>query len=315
MGEIFDTRNLIAGVKRRGSIPENQNLYTASDILAMADDELRSVLFPMLMNLQEEYFVTSTDHTMVDGTTEYAIPASAISMKLRDVTGIFDGETEVSLPQLSQDTVYDFNNSITSSVSSPTRGRLGFFLRNNKVKVFPKEVPAATLRLHFYRRPNKLVETTAAGQITSINTTLKLLTLDNVPSTWTAGDNVCSLDAQPGFDLHVETRALVDVSAPNIELADVSDFVVGDWVCLAGESTIAQIPVEAHAILEQATTVRALLAQGDAKWQDQEFKLDKMVKAFTEMTAGRVTGEPKVIVDHSSLTNYIGPAFYNNRNR
>ena len=302
MAENFTTESLISGVKRRGSIPENQNLFTASDLLSMADDELRSVLFPMLMNLHGEYFVTTTDYTMVAGVTEYAIPSTAIATKLRDVTVLSpDGLSEVSIPQLSPDTVYDSTGS-----SSASRGNLGFFIRGNNVKVFPQEIAGDILRLYFFRRPNKLVETSAAGQILSINTSLNLLTLSNVPSTWIAGDTVCSIDSKPGFDLHIESRALTDVSAPTITLASIADFVVGDWVCREGESTIAQIPVEAHPILEQATTVRALLALGDPRWQDQLTQLSNMVNAFTQMTSGRVEGEPKSLSSSAGISNFIG---------
>ena len=65
MGEAYTTDLLIAGVQRRGSIPVGQTTFTDSGLLAMGDDELGSILFPMLMNLHAEYFVDSTDSTLV----------------------------------------------------------------------------------------------------------------------------------------------------------------------------------------------------------------------------------------------------------
>ena len=313
--EDHTTTALVTGIKRRGSIPENQNLFTTPDLLAMADDEMRSNLYPMLMNLHAEYFVDKTDTPVSSGTdNEFSFPSTAISTKLRDVTIIDTNGGEFSIPQLSQDTVYDRDSGSRST--NPSQN-LGFFIRGNKVKLYPK-VPEGdyNLRLYFFRRPNRLVVTSAAGKITAIDSTLNIMTLSNVPAAWTTGDTICALDSKPSFNLKVETDTLVDVSAPTIEVADVSSYTIGDWVCLEGESTIPQIPVESHPILEQAVCTLALLALGDPKWKEHEAKLQQMRIAFQQMTSGRVEGEAKVIVDPVAIQNFTSYGYYRrNRNR
>lgn len=293
----FTTDSLIDGVQRRGMIPLNQSTFDAARILAIAYDEMKTMVFPLLMRLQSEYFVSSEDQTMVEGTDTYSLPATAIVSKLRDVQ-IVDGDRKTSLPQLGPDLLY------STSISSNT-GTAGFFLRGNNVVLYPGPTPGQTLRLLFFRRPNRLVETTEAGQVVSVNTTTKQVTLNSVPASWVVGDSVCALDPSPGFDLRFESRTMTEVSPPTFTLTDVTDIEVGDWVCLEGEATIPQIPVEAHPILEQATIVACLISLGDPKWKEHQLQLVGMKDDFILMAGSRVEGEPKTVNSFKRIGDYI----------
>jgi hypothetical protein len=61
----------------------------------------------------------------------------------------------------------------------------------------------------------------------------------------------------------------MDITASAVNTTDIvmdsvpSDVVVGDWVCLAGESCFPFIPADAHQLLVHLTVVACLEALGD----------------------------------------------------
>jgi hypothetical protein len=65
---------------------------------------------------------------------------------------------------------------------------------------------------------------------------------------------------------------------------------VGDWICLAGETVIPQIPSDLHVMLAQAVACRVLEAIGDsqglqnaaAKLQEMEQKLFNVIDSRLE---------------------------------
>ena len=70
---------LLTGVKRRVTIPANQNLWNDDDILAAADDSISLEIIPLILSVRQEYFVTvHTENTVADQ-ARYNIPHRAIA--------------------------------------------------------------------------------------------------------------------------------------------------------------------------------------------------------------------------------------------
>ena len=65
---------LIADLKRRGSFPDSQNLFTDANIVDFMNDCQRMKLTPQVMATREELFVTSTTIALVANQTDYTIP-------------------------------------------------------------------------------------------------------------------------------------------------------------------------------------------------------------------------------------------------
>src|ERR1035437_5057662 len=79
------SNDLVASVQRKISMPLSQNLFTAKDILAFANEELFIAQVPSVLEFHEEYFVFTMTVPIIPKIHRYPIPTRAIGMKLRDV--------------------------------------------------------------------------------------------------------------------------------------------------------------------------------------------------------------------------------------
>lgn len=289
----YTTADLISAIKAIGSIPTNQNLFQTADFLRFANHELQINLVPMVMSTREEYFVADKDYDVTSDQASYAIPPRAIAQRLRDVQLIDSSDNVSSLAQLNP-----------SEVSSLSNGDAGFYLKAGNVVISP--TPSATvdtLRLVHFRRPNALVETSDCGQITDI--TGLQVTVDAAPSTFAIDVEIDFIKDNPGFECVEIDQPIASLAGNVLTFTTVpTDLAVGDWVALAGESPIPQIPAELHPILAQMVAIRCMAAQGKTT-KDAKETLDEMKHAALTILSPRVEGENKKIRNPNSLLNYF----------
>ncbi len=294
------TDTLLKSIKARITIPSSQNLFTDDDLLLLANEELESVIVPMIMRIRWEFFVTFIEYDL-DGTTEFPFPANAVAGSLRDVTVIDNNKNERQLSLISQ-------KLRTSGGLWPSAFNAeGFYIRGNTIFLTSDIQQGAKLRVYFPRRPNSLVKTSDAGQILAINTSTNVITLGNVPVDWTTNDTVDVVSNVPGFDLTVEGAALSVISSPTVtvDAATTAELVVGDWFCLEGESSIPQIPVETHPILAQSTAIKCLEAMGDkTQIGVSESKLKELMVNYYSMSP-RIEDQPKRLATRKGIANFI----------
>lgn len=289
----YTTTELVAAIKRRGSLPTNQQLFTANDFINLANDEMELTIVPMLMSAREEYFVTYKDFTVTPSSTGpavFEIPADAVGMKLRNVCWVTPGNGVLSsIPFLSNEQIaaanYDFLN------------LSGFGVEGNKILLYPSTAQGTgTLRMYYMRRPLQLISTSAAGQVTSINTMANEVTLSFVPNDWQVGDVVNFVNDKQPFDTKVVSLEITSLSSPTVGFASIEDIEVGQWCAQEGFSPIPQIPIEAHKVLAQATVVKCLEAMGDKEgMQVAEAKLQQNIEAMFKIIGPRVDGAPKKV--------------------
>ena len=315
----YTSERLLSSIRARITIPAAQNLFTDTNLLLLANDELRTVILPMIMQLHSEFFVYSKDYQLDGTTVSFDIPPESIGSNLRDVTIVTQSGTagtldsEYSIPMISQELRTE-----TSPWPMTYYGDTGFFLRNNSVVLNTATIQGDALRLYYFRRPNEIVEVADAGQVLSIDTVNNLVVLANVPPGWEAGNSVCVVSNTPGFDLLVESTSLVSVSSPTVCLSAsaIAEIRVGDWIALEGETPIPQIPVEAHPVLAQATAVKVVEALGDqAGFTVAQNKYDQIARGYTMMTNSRVEGEPKRLVTRRGIQDSIVGGWRGGRGR
>ena len=124
---------LLAGVKRRIVIPASQSLLLDADILAMADDEIKASMVPLLTAARQDYFVTSVNVATVADQESYAVPYRAVGRGLRDLK-IVDSAGLVR--DVGLVTIEDAHRAIDSSSVS------GFFFKGDSVVLVPAPADA-----------------------------------------------------------------------------------------------------------------------------------------------------------------------------
>jgi hypothetical protein len=233
----YTITSLIASVKRRCSVPTAQSLFQNTDFASLLSEEMQSIVVPIIMSEQENYFVHFKDEA-IDGTTkEFRIPDRAIGGKLKDVA--FYNSTSDALnirPRLGLD---DYGNAKGNFVGDLT----GYFLRDNKIVFKPAPTNSNdSLRIYYYRRPSNLVQLSESGKITDINTGTKTVTFDTVQSSWGTSKTFDLIRGRGMFqslgdDLAI--TAMPDSSSITFTETLPTDLAVGDYVALAeGGGTI-----------------------------------------------------------------------------
>ena len=305
-GFDYTSTELLIDVKRKSFVPISQITFSDDDLLSMADEEIQTGIVPFIMSVREEYLVDYQDITIDANNRAYEIPSRAIGAKLRDVTVLINPlstnqPNERSLPQINaEDAVY--NNSFNNFLSTQA-----FFLRDNQVILSPNSTNfgGQTLRLYYFKRPNRLVPTSSCAQIVSIITNTAVINL--IPTAFGNGNTISIISdvvkAKPPFKLlTMDITLSIDTTTNTVTFpADISTYgiTVGDYICLSGESPIAMIPVEVQSLLAQRVAVKLLASMGDDKnFQIATNRLVEMEHSIRDLLSNRVEGANRKCVSH-----------------
>jgi len=295
---MYDSSYLIAQVKRRGSIPTSQQLFTEAKLLLMLDDELKTRIIPLMMSVREEWFLENIDYTADGTTTTYPIPSDAVGQKLSTVslwntTGNNGALRMVDqMPRLDPNSLYDAN--------------YGFYVQNNNVIFYPETVTnGMTIRLAYFKRVDDLVSTSDAEQVEAIASNT-IDTVSTPPATFAIGTTLQVVSQSSPFKV-VFTSEITNVVGSTITFADtVTNVTVGDWLCLVGETVFPSIPIELIPILCQAVVVKCLEALGDNEGMQSAAANYQQMELGAKITLSpRVDGSVKRVMHRKRLMRYL----------
>lgn len=287
---------LLEGLKRRGIIPASQVLYPDTDFLAFANNIIEAFLVPMLTSVRQDYFVTSTDTTIVAGTASYLIPERAVGRAVRDLKLVFDNGGVRDLQRFILEDEHFFQQSSTPQ---------GYYMDFDNIVLVPTPGGSGqSLRIFYELPPSKLVTTDQAGTIST--STTSSLTLNSLPATITAGVEVDVIRARSGHGVtHMDLTVQSITGGTTLNFTDTIDtslISVGDYVSVAQTSPVIQLPNECYSYLETMTAARFLHSIGDfeasGKLEDDGKEEMKMLLKILEP---RNRGEQTKIVNRRSL--------------
>jgi len=306
MAQLFTTTDLIASVKSRAMIPTSQSTYQNVDFLRFATEELQVGLLPMLLSIREEFFVHKSDTSVVADQQLYPIPERAVGRILRDIMYTSDNPVTLrssmqSLARMDPDQLSWGSGSFNSS------NALVCYMQDDSVGLHPLPTQSSgSIRFSYHRRPSCLVEPSATSKVVSIDSAT-VITVDAVPTTLDNSKLVDIVTATGGFRSKGDDLALDSVTSPTITFTNdlPSDLAVGDYISLAGESPIPQIPLELQPILAQRVAIKCLEGLGDERggMSIAQAKLNEMEKAAFTLITPRIRGEAKKISSQNHFAN------------
>lgn len=298
----YTTTGLVSSVKRRITLPDAQNLYSATELIAFMSDELSSTIEPLVHSVQQEYWVEKVDVPLVAGVTNYLIPVRGIINGLRLITLVDNNDRESMFPLLRP----EWTASASTWLAPYTTATIGgFYMEDDHIVVFPDTLinnPTMSVRFRFERQPSSLCATTDAGQITVIAG--NVVTLDNVPSTWTTSMLFDIIKGTPAFVSRGDDLTITNV---NVGLSQVtfsalpSTVLVGDWVSLANTSPIPQIPYQLFPYLAQCVAVLCLQGLDDSELEVATKKLNIMKEDILKMLQPRDMGNVQTVVNRGGF--------------
>lgn len=289
----YTVDTLVESVRRRGHLTHSAGSIDTDDIVALADEEQQTYVFPFLMGLRAEFGVTDYALSVVAGTPLYDMPPRAVGTELRWVGRQGnDGQFTRMLRAEPERLVLPPQNSGQPS---------NYYFQDLQIGFSP--CGTASILLKYFRRPGTLVLEEKGGQITAIDTGTGQVTLAAVPGAFSSSQLYDCTSAKPPFKLRAMDQA-ASLAGSILTFSTLpTGLAVGDWVTLATESVIPQLPVELHPFLAQRTVVKALEALGDARGEQfAKAALDEE-RRLSRILVDRTQGSPRYII------NRHGPGF------
>lgn len=269
----MNTTELISALKIHGSFPTSNDLFSTSDFLVLFNHQLKIDITPLMLRLNEEYFLQSKDFTIAVG-TNYRIPTRAVGAKIRDLKRVDASGNESPIDRLFEE--------------DRGSGKSGYYMLRNSIEL-SSDITSGTLRMKYFARPSTLVATTACGQIESIDTNANEVVLTSVPATFATNIVADLVQNKNPYDLLAMDSVITGVSGTTLTFSDLpADLEIGDWVCLATESPVPMIPDELHPVLVQSALVKCLSSKKDKAWENEVGVLEANKEDATNMLDPRV---------------------------
>lgn len=293
MGNVSYTLDnyLLPGVVRNSHLPVANVTFQAADIGVICDDEISTGILETILSTREGFYLRSVDITP-DSNGVVQIPYRTIGGRVHDVQMV-SGSMYIPMTRIEP-------SDLTNSISPPANGYAFYFRGNEIVTVPPSTSP---LRIWHYPRPSSITPEANCAQVTAIGATT--VTVSATPSTFTASALLDFVQDQPPFGLLSYDKTLVSAigNVLTFTSGDIpSALAVGDWVCPAGLSPVAQIPLEFQPLLKQRATCRVLEFQGHMqRLEAAQAKLAEMEKKTLGIINPRAEENPKKITPSRSL--------------
>lgn len=291
MSVDYTTIGLLRNAKRRGFLPTGSGL-DSSALLEVLSEQLRNYIPAFLKGLREEYLVASLSIAITSATVP--VPARAVGAALRTAkwTGTDGAKRQISRiePERRQD--YELTGSCPSA----------YYFEGNNLILVPA-VTSGTLVLAYQQRPGQLVLPSACALITGINTGTHTLAFDSVPSTFLDSELYDFVPPRGNFTAIQIDTSVDSVTSTTMVLTDAvpTGLHVGDYVCLAGETCIPQLPSELHDLLAQAAAYQVASDTGSTRLPSISDALARLEKQLSVILSPRNDGSARAIVNRSSL--------------
>jgi len=311
MSKILKTNKLIESVIRRAQLPTTQNTFRTEDFLAFANEEMDMGLVPHVLSHHEDYLLF-TEYTDTDPTTQnYRIPHRAMGNKLRDVALVDEHGTTYELTRVLIEDVPTYS---MGSVHSYTYYPGAFYVKGDEIIIIANSQLGNNRQLAFtyYIRSNELVEETRVGTVSTIEPKLGdpdvtvITTFSTLPTVFASGLTVDFVDYKTPFK-HLGIDIEITITGTN-EFEIATEFLPsslkrGDYVALAEEIHVPQVPQELHPVLAQRVAARCLEAINDQSGlAAANVKLKQMEDATGMIIDDRVESAPlKVQNNHGFL--------------
>ena len=291
----WTTDELVESVKLRGGVPRTQVTFTTQRFLSLATEQLYSKIVSYIRRTQSDILRITHSEPLAAAQSDVVIPTRAMAVKIADVKLVIPEGRPKRLGRVEPEQASAYWDG-----TSQGEPRV-FYLSGPILTVLPPPSDNTyTLQLPYYRRPSRLVPTTSCARITGIAGAI--LTVDATPSGFLVAALCDIVQSNPHFRILLQDSAIVAISATTIEFASVpASVAIGDYVCLAQESCIPQIPAEFWPALAQATVSAIMRTQNDfsgASKSDEE--LDRLLDEAIDLISERDDGQPSEIVNLDS---------------
>lgn len=259
MVAALTTADLLSRVKAQAQLPSTEGRLTDAEILALADEVLRTTCADLLLGARSQWWTTAADDvSIVSGTYLYSVPERALVEGVSDIL-ITDGTDEWSAPEVTLAQAWRYRGD-HGGWDSP----YAYCWRDDRIELLPHPTSGGySLRVLYPRRPSRLVTVASCATVAS-STSTAITTSATVPSGWASSETLDVISATTGRHRGVDLAG-TSISGTSITVSAgvPTGTAAGDYVALDGETCIPPVPEPVFDVLTAATTLEVLMAIGD----------------------------------------------------
>ena len=295
---MYTTEDLVEQIKENTSTEFAQGRFSQSTIINICNQESIKRIRPIISDLQKEFFVISTAVAVAANQKHVRLPKRASGRGLRELYLTVDTERHL----LTQITREQATNEETTNSGIPRK----FYFEADSIVFTQPMSQAATLELVLEVSPGKLVLSTATTTVSSVDFDTGVVVVAGNPSGF--GSTVeYDFIQQLGYGNAVLACGLTPSSVVGTTYTFIASelpktLTTGDYITLAGETPIPNMPDEAVACLIHAVSTRIYRLRGDfdgMKAEKQE--LQNSILYLQQALADRVEGARTTVHNDTSL--------------
>lgn len=311
LGAAVTVDSLVDLIKQQAVIPRTAALFSPANVTNLLDNVMRELVVPLVKSLKEEYWVVTTSTQVSATINNYPIPYRAVGTALRDLALMDNNQNQLYLVRYEPEDI----KFPLIPYNSPYF-RLGYYLQNNSVILFPPQVSNYTayqVLMKWERRPSNLTLTTNCGQIASFNQVASTITLTFVPTAWSTSTTVDIINNLPPFDSIADDVVITNIAGNTLTITVPSAYsstfwtavAQNYWVSMSMTSPIPQLPYEAFPYLVALGRKEVLAGIADSQMmKDMDDRIDKSKVAINSILTPRVEGTPKILSGFGGIINY-----------
>lgn len=313
------TSDLLAAIRRSGFVPDASDQSDA-DWLALADQELETLISEAVVSGRGEHWFKTEDTLMVPGTTSYRLPRRLLGRSVRAVTAV-PAQANAPEYQLYQVDPIELRGFFpTGTVANPAY----FAFEGDFIKL--GAVPVETgwyLRVHYICRPSKLapISTTEMARIYTAISTTQVRIIETSP-----GTNLTEFGAlldivrgsEPYDVIYQDLLSNDTFSAPAFNFQSSTPIVVADfaspvlssplhpgaepwYLCQRGQTPLPPIPSVMWTALVYSTLAAGLAATRDPGAAQMGGKAEAAKAQAVALMEPRDERQSEVITNQTSL--------------
>lgn len=288
----YTTDDLVTAIKRDSYLPAAQRDFGATNLLAVADEALLETIAPALVSHDDGFFLEPADASTVASTQDYQLDRYAMWSKLRRLQMLDSGGSLRTLRRLTSEQAEVEDQDGTGNPES-------FLMLADKIRLYPIPTGVETLRQWIYRRPGRMVATTAAAQVSSVDSGTGIVTYTgSKPATFTSSSVHDFYKGSAPFrrvGTALSATASPGANTQTFSTTNAALLASGDWVCVRDETVFPALPVELHSFLKDLVIRSITRTQGDRQaYETARAEIrDRMIATLQAGPGSRVVGHPK----------------------
>lgn len=295
MANQYTASFIVGALRRYGYLPAaGSGSLTTADYVALINDEAQLYLTSLIKSVREDHLEVTSTVTVVAGTGSYQVPSRAVANSLTMVSLVNSNGDTVPMPQL-----YGAHTASFGQTGTPA----GFELLGTAIVLHPTPTAGGTLKLRYLQRLSRVVTEDAVGLITAINTGTNQVTISAAPSAFLSGLAYDLVRGTPGFDnLAIDQTATISGTVLTFSALPVG-LAIGDYVALAGETPIPQVPPDLFPLLTTRVALRVGQSTASPNMPALTAEVETLRHAALELLTPRVGNAVRPII------NYNGPGW------